>query len=397
MNEVKALPVGGTRFQTMNYKIARHIGLVLFLAFSSLFVSAQVSPHDLYVGTWKGEMNLGRAVPVEFVFERSGNVLKGFAVEPSGERKPLAQVMGFDSGTVFRLDRDEATFMVFTGQLGADKSSLTGEVTIMEGKVERGKAPWKAKKVVAAQPAPASPTAGQTPVQAAEARGRTLLSKKDHDGAIKAYSECLKLEPSQPFCLAGRALSYLGAGKYKEAIADFNVSIKAMPKPPAQAYLNRAQAKIGLDDYDGAVADAELAFAVNRTPDAHLTRGEAFQRKGGDIYFSGIFAGTEGAAKAMVDGRELAAKGLAEFNKFIQLKPQDHRGYWQRGVYYFQLWNIFQDNTRLRDGLADLEKAISLAPQNADIFYSRYEIHAALGNKAAADADRAKYHELSKK
>ncbi len=373
---------------------ARTIGLFFVVLLTSLAGFAQASPQDLYVGTWKGDMTMGaRSLPLEFVFERGEFQPKGFVVDPSGKRFPLPMVTALESGTVFTLNRGNGSSLIFTGTLGTDKASLAGEVTIMEGKVERGKIPWKAKKVVAAQSGPPITSGGPTPVQAANKRGLDLFAKKDYDGAVKAYSECLTLQPTHEYCRVGRALSFQRAGKYKEAIADFDVSIKSLSKPPGQAYLNRAEAKIGLEDYDGAIVDADLAFAADRTPDAHLTRGHALQRKAGLIHFNALMRGQDAKSKAL----EIVAKSLVEINTFIQLKPHDYRGYWQRGGYYYELWNIFSDDTRLKDGLADLDKAVSLASQTAGVYYSRYDIHKALGNAAAAAADYAKYTELSKK
>lgn len=382
----------------MTNKILRGIRLLIAIALVNAAAFSQASPHDQYVGTWKGEMNVGRMVPVEFVFEREGTSLKGFVVDPSGAKVPLKQVYGFASGTVFRMDRDETNFMVFAGQLSNDKTSLSGDVTIMEGKVERGKAKWSAKKVIAsAAPAPAlaGPTTRIPAAQAAYERGLPFIRSRAFNAAVAAFTQCLKADAKDVGCLVLRGISQNGLFKYKEALVDLNAAIQLSPKPSAAFLIARAEARNGVEDYDGVIADADAAFKINATPDSYLMRGISRMKRAGLIYFDSIMRGTD--AKVKPEALKLAAQGLAEINEFIKLKPQDYRGYHQRGYYQYQMWNVFSETKDMRPALNDLDKAISLAPQIAGVYHTRYLVHEAIGNKDLAAADHAKYNELFKK
>ncbi len=382
----------------MTTKITRTIGLFFALMFSSVAGFGQASPRDMYVGSWKGEMNMGRAVPVEFAFEKAGDKLNGFAVDAGGQKAAFSQVIAIDSGIVFRLDRGEGSFMVFAGKLGVDKASLSGSVTVMEGTTERGKAAWTAKKVIAgAASANTGPAATAQPpaAQAAYDRGFPLIRSRAFNAAAAAFTECIAAAPKDLSCLYFRGVALTRIGKFKEAIVDLNNLIQLAPTAAAPALIARGEARIMAGDDAGAIADADAAFKLNGTPDSYIVRGAAFRSEGIDIRMSSLVYDTEAKDKPAAMG--WMTKALAEFNKFIELKPQDHRGYQSRGGHYFDLWNAFSDGTRLKDALADLDKALSLSPQNAEVFYSRSLVHGALGNKANATADLAKSNELSKR
>ena len=375
--------------------------LFCLLAFASVTAFAQASPKDMYVGNWKGEMNIGRAVPVEFAFERAGDKLNGFALDPAGQRTALADVMALDSGIVFRLDRGEGSFMVFVGKLNADKTSLTGSVDVMEGKTKPGTAPWSVKRVFSqwVTPSPAAIESARPAVaQAAYDRGVPLIKSRAFRGAQAAFNDCLAGSPKDLPCLYFRALTYNALGDAQKAIADLDMVIKLAPKPNPAIHIARAEARVGTQDFDGAIADADTAFKLNATADAYLLRGMALEAKALRMRSNSLIDGTD--EKDRPQAVAAIAKALAEYNKFIELKPQDPRGYLERGIHYFNLLNAFSgssDGDNMSSSFADLNKTIELSPQNARAFYARYLLFQAAGNPTAAAADLARYNELFKR
>lgn len=63
--------------------------------------------------------------------------------------------------------------------------------------------------------------------------GRQRWAQKEYDGAIRAYSECIRLSPKSSACYHNRGLAYREKSSFSEAIADFTEAIKINPNDPS--------------------------------------------------------------------------------------------------------------------------------------------------------------------
>lgn len=391
----------------MPFRPSALIRLCLLAALSIIHVSAlaQTPPAD-FVGTWDSEIELGKTVKISFVFELSGEKIVGFALDPDGTRAQLSRVMRAGQFIFFRLDRSEGSFLIFDGKLAPD-GTLGGGVIVMADGVQRGKSTWKARKapsgVTAARPAtpqPSAPSAGGAPrppaAQQAYDRGVPLFRSGDFAGAAAAFTECLGVSPRDTGCLYFRGLSHHRGRKYKEAVADLTSVIQFSPKAPAQIYVDRAMARIEIEEFDGAVTDSDTALGMQGPAEAYLSRGRARYKKAVDERMSSIILVKPELER---EAFALADKALADYEKFISLKPQDYRGYYHRGELFYARWNVFDDSdvSYVARAVEELTKAIGFDPQDAGPYYARAEAYRVLGESDLAAADERKASALSMK
>jgi tetratricopeptide (TPR) repeat protein len=75
-------------------------------------------------------------------------------------------------------------------------------------------------------------------------KGLMFLSKGQHDKAIAAYSEAIKLDPKYSFSYLGRGDVYLAQGDHKRALLDYDAAVRLDPENDAakeRATLMRAE------------------------------------------------------------------------------------------------------------------------------------------------------------
>lgn len=130
---------------------------------------------------------------------------------------------------------------------------------IYEKKGETGKAvsDWRAAlaldpfdttaKAQIAKLAPAATTASsnQTPTNSPKqptaeqfaAEGRSQAAKKDYDGAIKSFSECLRVKPDAAACYSFRGFARGMKGDLASAKTDFEAAIKLEPNQAAHYFI----------------------------------------------------------------------------------------------------------------------------------------------------------------
>ncbi|MGB8215328.1 MAG: tetratricopeptide repeat protein, partial [Anaerolineales bacterium] len=90
--------------------------------------------------------------------------------------------------------------------------------------------------------------------------GIALDDSGDSDGAMKAYTQALSLDPSYYEADINRGLIYYDQGKYILALQDFNTALKSGDIP--YAYNGRGYAYYGLKEYDKAVADFNTSIQL---------------------------------------------------------------------------------------------------------------------------------------
>ena len=157
---------------------------------------------------------------------------------------------------------------------------------------------------------------------------------------IESLTAVIAQNPNDASTYNVRGSAYGRAGKFKEAIADFNTAIKINPGF-YQAYANRALVQRRENKDDLAFADYNQSIQINGSyAVAYVGRGNMYrQRKQFDL-------------------------ALADFNKAIELDGTDPRAFHNRGL-------IYQAQSQHTQAIDDFSKAISLAPTAAEPFNAR--------------------------
>jgi tetratricopeptide (TPR) repeat protein len=107
--------------------------------------------------------------------------------------------------------------------------------------------------------------------------GTEKLNAKDYDGAIKAYTECLKAAQAI-MCYKNRGIANGFKKQYKLALADFDEVIK-INSENAENFSTRALLRMETGDMFGALSDVEKAVKLEpENPQMYLNRASIFCR-----------------------------------------------------------------------------------------------------------------------
>jgi len=206
----------------------------------------------------------------------------------------------------------------------------------------------------------------------------TAEEKNNPDGAIRAYSQILKLRPDDEPILVDRGNAYDDKKDFTHAIADFTEAIRLKPGD-AMAHNNRGAVYLGRRDYDRALADFNDAVRLN--PD----------------YLEAL-----GNRATTYDARRDLARAIADYGAILKAQPQNpdalNARCWDRAFLNVELDAALADCTAalrsirgkpavaaVRDSLgfvwfrkgdmakaiADYDAALALAPRMAETLYKR--------------------------
>ncbi|MDX1628067.1 MAG: tetratricopeptide repeat protein [Fulvivirga sp.] len=110
--------------------------------------------------------------------------------------------------------------------------------------------------------------------------GDQYFKRGEYQKAIDAYTEYLRLEPTNIKSLYNRGRAYEELGKYSKAIEDFNRVLKEDPENTnallsiASDYYYRQQ------DYENTIYYADKVISVEESAMAHTLKGKAYQKLG---------------------------------------------------------------------------------------------------------------------
>ena len=162
--------------------------------------------------------------------------------------------------------------------------------------------------------------------------------------------------------------------RYRKAITDFNRAIQLNPKL-SEAYWFRAEAKVELDDREGAIIDYNNAIQLG-PEDASLyndrgcTKSELGDLEGAiKDYDSAIQLNPENTRFYENRGRTKSGLGdfegaISDYDNAIQLDPENAAAYRNRG----------RAKSKLDDfegAISDYDNAIQLDPENAELYNTR--------------------------
>lgn len=187
-----------------------------------------------------------------------------------------------------------------------------------------------------------------------------------------------------------RAHEHYLAGRYAEAIADYDVLIQSGFTHP-EVFTNRAINKQSLGDQVGAITDCD--HALSERPDyttALYTRALSHKKLGEygaalrDIDTVLLLDSSHAEArytKAFIlgDSRDWE-RSIPAWTAYIAIAPSDWRGRHFRAVCYRQLG-------RLEEALADYTSLINEHPEMPNLWFRRSELHKLLGHEELAEKD----------
>lgn len=202
---------------------------------------------------------------------------------------------------------------------------------------------------------------GETPQARADMQNGTVaLRNWELRYAIAAFTRAIEIEPEYAEAYMKRGLAYYRSGRYNAAIEDYTRALN-LNRYHADAYTSRGDAHRGLGDLQQALGDYSAALkkrwnarVIQKRAQTHLKRGD-FQ------------------------------KAFADYNTLIQRQP-NVLAYYARGNAYLQA-AAQGDENHLKSALADLNRTLTLEARFAGGYICRAQIHALLGEHAAAAGD----------
>lgn len=191
--------------------------------------------------------------------------------------------------------------------------------------------------------------------QAHAALAGIWIDRDDSGAAATEIALALEIDPQNAAARFHRGVLRLRGGEAREALADFDALVEAMPAHRKPAVLRaRAEAKGKLGDFAGALRDLDAAIAADpRHPNAHNDRG-AMKLNLGDL-----------------DG------GIADFDRELARDPRHAEALKNRGA-------ARRGKGLLKEARADLDLAIEVRSAWPEAWVERGAIR-----RAAADLDGA--------
>lgn len=187
---------------------------------------------------------------------------------------------------------------------------------------------------------------GQTPTTADgwNALGAQQFTKKDYDGSIKAFTECIRLMSDAAGCYHNRSLAYWVTKHNDLAIADSYSWSKFSSQPVLNAYLNILQIYVEDRNWPKVISSANEAMKLfPPNPDFYYYRGVAY-------------ANTQQDANAIEDA-----------TRSIELKPSTHAYLLRSQIYCNQmdLKSAEADESNIRNMGGKVEKGCYASAESA--------------------------------
>ncbi|MBU2534268.1 MAG: tetratricopeptide repeat protein [Alphaproteobacteria bacterium] len=218
-------------------------------------------------------------------------------------------------------------------------------------------------------------------------RAGAFVKLGQFDDAIESYTAAVRLMPTIVEPLAGRAGAYIAVHRPRAALRDLTRAI-ATDARFSLGYRQRAGAYLRLEEFSAAAADLSRAIAFDPTnADYYLLRGRAYMKgkdpaaairdfsKALELVPTLAEAYRErGHASILVEAFQQADEDLA---KAVELSPRDALSYAYRALMYKKLGQP-------ELGAQEVEKAMLLDKNNADVLWAKGEIDEAMSRPDAA-------------
>ncbi|MGK7892694.1 MAG: tetratricopeptide repeat protein, partial [Xenococcus sp. (in: cyanobacteria)] len=232
-------------------------------------------------------------------------------------------------------------------------------------------------------------------------RGNQLWRLKRYEEAVQAFDRVIDLEPEFFIHLAyyGKGLAFRDGAEYtyEAALESFELATRSKPNF-APAFSEKSLVLRYLERLDEALVAIDKAISLEKgnanqyyqkaTILGELKRyseAEAAYQKAIGISSRAAFYNSRGLLYDEQGKLELAE---ADFNKAIELNPQDNKAYNNRGI-------LYSSQGKLELAEANYNKAIKLYPQDAIVHYNRGLLYDNQGKVELALADYTKAIEFN--
>jgi len=188
-------------------------------------------------------------------------------------------------------------------------------------------------------------------------RARLLFRQRQFPGAIADCDKALNLDSGLAPLYGLRGECHAANGESQKAFADYALALENDPDHAAEYLLARAELQMELEEYDAALADADVAIARDsEKPGAFQVRGMIYQ-----------------AMHAEADAE-------ADFDRAIQLDPN-------RVLAYLARATVRLNSKNYAAARADCDFVIATMPGMAKVYEIRGLCRKYLGDRAGAFAD----------
>lgn len=209
--------------------------------------------------------------------------------------------------------------------------------------------------------------------------GNQRLAQKNYDGAILAFSECLRLSPKLSGCYNNRAKAYREKLNFSQAIADYTEAIK-IDSNNAIFYNGRALAYYKVKKFDLAIADLNASLKINPNDAdvkklldliASLAENSEKLQAARNIFGDALLGEllTQPANEFFKRGKEQFEKkdsfaAITSLSECLGLKPDFADCYFYRG-------QVYDQEGQYEKAVADFTEAIKLQPQKVEYYRRR--------------------------
>lgn len=199
-----------------------------------------------------------------------------------------------------------------------------------------------------------------------------LIRQGKLDEAIAKYTECIEVNRYFGSAYWGRGQAYAAKGDFEKAVADFD-RVVLVEHGFSRLFNERGLALGRLGHFDRAIADFTESLRLDQEEDADPSDRAATLCNRSSMYLQ----------------TNRLNEGLADLDKAVDIAPEFSEAYYLRAT--------LRDRAgQAKDALADLDAAIALTSEDYRMFYTRASILSTSndaeirdGKKAVADAQRA--------
>jgi len=212
----------------------------------------------------------------------------------------------------------------------------------------------------------------------------------DPEGAIADYNSAIRLDPASQIAYNNRGILKLHRGDNDGAIEDFTKSLGVYQRS-FLSYFNRAKAKFNKGDYKGAIGDSTVAIKIKRRPvEPYYLRATAKVKLGDNegaiVDFDSAISGRPNFAP-YYNERGLARfntgdynGAIGDYNRAILVDPNFVRAYNNRGI-------AKHKKNRSEEAIEDFTGALRINPRHAPSYANRAAVRKDKGDYTGAIED----------
>jgi tetratricopeptide (TPR) repeat protein len=213
--------------------------------------------------------------------------------------------------------------------------------------------------------------------------GKAYADKGEYDRAIGEYTQAIRLDPDYEDAYYYRGIAYTNKKDYDRAIADYNQAIRLDPNDKYN-YNERGNAYLNKKDYDRAIADYNQAIRLDPSNTAYKNNLQAAQKaKADQIAAQKAEASAANTRGVTYHNQGNYALAIAEYNKAIQLNPNEALYYLNRGHAYSLIKSY-------DSAIENFNIVLRINPNNADAYNARGVAYSWKNNFNQARADYTK-------